>query len=56
MVAREGYYDEEQTRYFSLNPGVYACHSRALEINVTSSSAIATGTVVVADADWKMRP
>ncbi|MEO8411862.1 MAG: Wzt carbohydrate-binding domain-containing protein, partial [Propionivibrio sp.] len=36
MVARERYYDEEQTRYFSLNPGVYACHSRALEINVTS--------------------
>jgi len=55
MVAREGYYDQEQTRYFSLNPGVYACHSRALEINVTSPSAIASGTIVVADADWSMR-
>lgn len=55
MIARERYYDEEQTRYFSLNPGVYACHSRALEISVTSDSAIASGTVVVADAEWSLR-
>jgi hypothetical protein len=55
MIARERYYDEEQTQYFSLNPGVYACHSRALEISITSDSAIASGTVLVADAEWSLR-
>ena len=55
MVARQGYYDEEQTRYFSLNPGVYACHSRALEIAVTSDSTVASNTVLVADGDWEIQ-
>jgi ABC-type polysaccharide/polyol phosphate transport system ATPase subunit len=56
MVAREGYYDEEQTRYFSLNPGVYACHSRALEIVVTGGGAVASGTAIVADGEWRICP
>jgi len=53
MVAREGYYDEEQTRYFSLNPGVYACHTRALEIIVTDGGAVAAGTVLVGEGEWR---
>jgi hypothetical protein len=56
MVAREGYYDEEQTRYFSLNPGVYACHTRALEIVVEGGGALAAGTVVVGDGQWSLEP
>lgn len=55
MVAREGYYDEEQTRYFSLNPGVYACHTRALEIVVTDGGAVASGTVMVGEGEWSLR-
>jgi ABC-type polysaccharide/polyol phosphate transport system ATPase subunit len=55
MVAREGYYDEEQTRYFSLNPGVYACHTRALEIVVTDGGAVASGTVMVGEGEWTLR-
>jgi hypothetical protein len=54
MVAREGYYDETQTRYFSLNPGVYACHSRALEIVVTDGGAVASGTVMVGEGEWSL--
>ena len=54
MVAREGYYDEAQTRYFSLNPGVYACHTRAIEIAVTGGGAVASGTVFVGDAEWSL--
>ena len=56
MVAREGYYDEEQTRYFSLNPGVYACHTRALEIVVEGGGALAAGTVMVGDGIWSLEP
>ncbi|MFP5379619.1 MAG: ABC transporter ATP-binding protein [Vicinamibacteria bacterium] len=56
MVARAGYYDEEQTRYFSLNPGVYACHTRALEIVVSGGGGVAAGTVVVADGEWSLTP
>lgn len=55
MVARQGYYDEEQTQYFSLNPGVYACHSRALEIVVTDGGAVAAGTVMVGNGEWSLR-
>jgi len=54
MVAREGYYDETQTLYFSLNPGVYACHSRALEIVVTGGGAVASGTAVVGQGQWSL--
>ena len=54
MVAREGYYDETQTLYFSLNPGVYACHSRALEMVVTGGGAVASGTAVVGDGEWSL--
>lgn len=56
MVAREGYYDEEQTRYFSLNPGVYACHTRALEIVVAEGGAVAAGTVMVGEGEWSVTP
>ena len=54
MVARQGYYDESQTRYFSLNPGVYACHTRAIEIAVVGGGAVASGTVFVAEAEWSV--
>ncbi|MCU1385428.1 MAG: hypothetical protein JWL71_4125 [Acidobacteria bacterium] len=52
MVAREGYYDREQTRYFSLNPEVYTCLSRAIEIVVRGAGIVGTGTGVVVDAEW----
>jgi lipopolysaccharide transport system ATP-binding protein len=54
MIAREGYYDEDQTRYFSLNPGVYACHTRVLEIVVEGGGAVAAGTVLVGDGAWSL--
>lgn len=54
MIAREGYYDEEQTLYFSLNPGVFACHTRALEFVVMGGGAVASGTVIVGGGDWRL--
>ena len=55
MIARERYYDDEPTQYFSLNPGVYACHSRALEIVVFGGDAVASGTVFVENGEWSIR-
>ena len=55
MVARQGYYDTHQTQYFTLNPGVYACHTRAFEIHVTDGGSVASGTGVVVPADWTLR-
>ena len=54
LSQRDGYYDETQTLYFSLNPGVYACHSRALEVVVTGGGAVASGTAVVGDGEWSL--
>jgi lipopolysaccharide transport system ATP-binding protein len=54
MVAREGYYDTHQTQYFTLNPGVYACHTRALEIHVTGGGTVAAGTGVVMAGNWTL--
>ncbi len=55
MVAREGYYDEQQTVYFSINPGVYTCLTRLFNISVEQGGVVGTGTAVVLDADWSIR-
>jgi hypothetical protein len=54
MLAREGYYDREQTKYFSLNPEVYTCLSRVIEIDVRDAGIVGTGTGVVAEAEWHL--
>ena len=56
MIAREGYYDRAQTKYFSLNPEVYACLSRVVEIVVTDGGIVGTGTGVVAEGEWTLEP
>jgi len=54
LVAKEGYYDTEQTRFFSLNPDVYYCGSRMFDIVVRGSGLIGSGTVSVADGEWSV--
>jgi hypothetical protein len=56
LIAEEGYYDRPQTRYFSVNPGVYACASRMLEFDIAGSSGLSSGTVFVGEADWTLLP
>jgi lipopolysaccharide transport system ATP-binding protein len=51
MIAAAGYYDGEQTAFFSVNPQVYACISRAVEF-VVDGAGVAAGTGVVLDAAW----
>jgi len=54
MVARQGYYDERPTQYFSLSPGVYACLSQVLEFVVEGGGAIGSGTAVVLEGEWSV--
>jgi lipopolysaccharide transport system ATP-binding protein len=55
MVAREGYYDEQQTIYFSINPGVYTCLTRVFDINVEHGGIVGSGTGVVAEGEWSVQ-
>jgi hypothetical protein len=54
MIAKAGYYDSPQAQYFSLNPGVFSCLSRVLEIVVADAGIVGTGTGVVADGAWTL--
>jgi hypothetical protein len=54
LIAKEGYYDTEQTRFFSLNPDVYYCGSRMFDIVVRGSGLIGSGTVSVAEGEWSV--
>jgi len=56
MVAREGYYDLQPTQYYSINPDVYTCLSRAIDIEVTGGGAVGNGTGVVNIAEWSLEP
>ena len=56
MVAKERYYDETQSVYFSLNAGVYTCLTRVLEIVVEGGGIVGTGTGVVSAAEWSVTP
>jgi hypothetical protein len=54
MVAQEGYYDREQTLFYSINPGVYACLVRLFEVVVQKGGLVGSGTGVVLDAEWSL--
>jgi hypothetical protein len=54
MMAQEGYYDRAQTKYFSLNPEVYTCLSRVIEIVVRDAGIVGTGTGVVTEGEWSL--
>jgi lipopolysaccharide transport system ATP-binding protein len=54
-VTEPGYYDRQQTIFFSINPGMYDCWIRALEFRVVGGGAVGAGTAVVLEASWDVR-
>lgn len=54
FVAREGYFDEQQTVFYSLNPGVYYCLNRVLDITVVGGGLIASGAIFVDEGKWSL--
>jgi len=45
----------EQVLFYSINPGMYDCFTRGLEIEVVNGGTVGTGTGVVADAEWSLQ-
>jgi ABC-type polysaccharide/polyol phosphate transport system ATPase subunit len=56
MLAQEGYYDREQTLFYTINPGVYNCLSRVLEFSVHGAGLAVHGTVAMGEAEWHHDP
>ncbi len=56
MIAQEGYYDREQTVFYTINPGVYNCLSRVVDFTVHGAGLAVHGTVAMGDADWHQAP
>jgi lipopolysaccharide transport system ATP-binding protein len=54
-VTEAGYYDRQQTVFFSINAGMYDCWSRALELQIVGGGVVAGGTAVVLEANWSVR-
>jgi homopolymeric O-antigen transport system ATP-binding protein len=52
MVAKEGYYDSDQTVFYSINPSVYCCVSRLFDVSVVGSGLVGAGTRHVLDGTW----
>jgi hypothetical protein len=56
MIAREGYYDRDQSIFYSINPDVYVCANRIVEFDVSHGGLVAVGTGVVAEGNWSLEP
>lgn len=54
LMVEEGYYDREQTVFYSINPGMYYSLSRVIEITVQGGGVVPTGTAVVGHANWTL--
>jgi hypothetical protein len=54
LIGAEGYYDRQQTLFYSINPGVYAVVSRVLDIVVVGGGLVASGTGVVIEGEWTL--
>jgi ABC-type polysaccharide/polyol phosphate transport system ATPase subunit len=52
LVAREGYYNERQTLFFTINPGVYDVRVGLLDIEIEDTSQLYRSTGAVLDAEW----
>lgn len=55
MIARAGYYDTRQTTFFAINPGVYSCLSKVVEIQIAGAGYVGEGTTTVKDGRWALR-
>ncbi len=54
MISSEGYYDREQTVFYSINEQVYCCISRMFEFAVEGAGLIGRGTLQIPEAEWSL--
>lgn len=55
MLTRAGYADQAGHAFFSISPDVYACVRDLIEFEVIGGNIFATGTPVLARADWVIK-
>ena len=55
-ITEPGYFDRQQTVFYSIHPGMYDCVNRGLEIEVVDAGVVGSGTGWVAEADWSVVP
>jgi hypothetical protein len=53
-ITERGYFDRQQTVFFSINPGMYDSVNRAVEIEITGAGVVEAGTAVVVTGDWSL--
>jgi len=51
-ITELGYFDRQQTVFYSINPGMYDCVNRGLEIEVIDGGVVGSGTGCVIPAEW----
>lgn len=56
MIVAEGYFHEQQTAYFSINPRVYFAQAAAADIVVSGFSQLYEAAGVVGEGVWELRP
>ena len=54
MIAKAGYYDTNQTVFYTINPDVHCCVSRLFDVSVTASGLLGSGTLHVCDGLWSL--
>ncbi|GAB4468444.1 MAG: hypothetical protein OHK0044_09920 [Burkholderiaceae bacterium] len=54
MIAREGYFRERQTLFFTVNPAVYDVRVGVLDIDIEDTSQVHAGTGAVIEARWSI--
>jgi hypothetical protein len=55
LIAREGYYDNNPTLFYTVNPDVYCCISRMFDVSVAGSGLIGSGTSHVLNGLWALK-
>ena len=53
-ITEPGYFDRDQVVFYSINPGMYDCLIRGLEIEVVSGGIVGSGTGIVAEGEWRL--
>jgi hypothetical protein len=53
FIAKEGYYDQPQTVFYTINSDVYFCASRMFDFVVRGAGLIGSGTMSVAEGLWR---
>ncbi|NEQ64622.1 MAG: ATP-binding cassette domain-containing protein [Symploca sp. SIO2D2] len=54
LIAKEGYYDQEQSVFYSINKNVYCCLGKITEFTVKGGGLIGSGTIMVGEGNWNL--